>query len=106
MNLPLDLNVWGDSKSRILATELYFQWDPGIMLNAFMEAMSVIRKLSSIIHLAQQSAYFHLPHLQVINELTKCTIVLMYVSTFSIYHRIPLASHLLYKQGILVFGGL
>jgi hypothetical protein len=41
MNLLLDFNVWEDSKSGILAIELCFQWDPGIIENVLMEALFV-----------------------------------------------------------------
>jgi hypothetical protein len=83
--------------SRILVTELCFQWEPGIMLNALMDAMS--GKLSSYIHLAQQLAYLHRSYLQALREQGKCIIVLMYMPIISIYLDIRLAIHVLYKQG-------
>lgn len=55
MNLPLDLNAVEDSKCRILAVELYFQWDPGTMLNAFIDAISGIEWGILIIRTSSQN---------------------------------------------------
>ncbi|KAM0873042.1 hypothetical protein ACQ4PT_038327 [Festuca glaucescens] len=66
MNLLPDFNVWDNSKSRIIATEICFQWDPGIIKNVLMHPM--------LVQLAQKSVYLFVLSIQVIQELCNYTI--------------------------------
>jgi hypothetical protein len=62
MNRLLDFNIWEHSKSRILAIDLCFQWDPGIMKILMHAKCDVGELIGTLRNLLNQITWYHCPH--------------------------------------------